>query len=65
MTGLNPLGFLADVKGQLCKVSDGLHLSPRIDPSRTAKLCTNSALFETNIVSAPRSLEDSAIIMIR
>ena len=32
-------------KGQLCRVWDGLHVSPRTAPSRRAKLCTYFAWF--------------------
>ena len=40
-TGLNSLGFQADMKGQPCKVWGGLHVSPRTAPSKKrAKLCT-------------------------
>ena len=40
IVGLNPLGFQANMKGQLCKVGDGPHVSPRTAPSKRAKLCT-------------------------
>ena len=33
------------MKGQLCRVWDGLHVSPRTAPSRRAKLCTYFASF--------------------
>ena len=33
------------MKGQLCRVWDGLHVSPRTAPSRRAKLCTYFAWF--------------------
>ena len=32
ITGLNSLGFQANMKGQLCRVWDGLHVSPRRAP---------------------------------
>ena len=38
ITGLNSLGFQANMKGQLCKVWGGLHVSPRTAPSKRAKL---------------------------
>ena len=41
ITGLNPLGFQASI----CKVWDGLHVSPRTAPSRSAKLCMYFAWF--------------------
>ena len=34
---LNSLGFRADMKGQLCKVWDGLHVSLRTAPSKVSK----------------------------
>ena len=40
ITGLNSLRFQTNMKGQLCKVWDGLHVSPRTAPSKRAKLCT-------------------------
>ena len=45
ITGLNSLGFQANMKGQLCRVWDGLHVSPRTAPSKRAKLCTYFAWF--------------------
>ena len=45
LTGLIFLGFQANMKGQLCKVWDGLHVSPRTAPSKRAKLCKYSAWF--------------------
>ena len=42
---LNSLGFQANMKGLLCRVWDGLHVSPRIAPSKRAKLCTYFAWF--------------------
>ena len=38
ITGLNSLQ--ANMKGQLCKVWGGLHVSPWTAPSKRAKLCT-------------------------
>ena len=52
MTGLNSLGFQANMKGQLCKVWDGLHVSPT-GPFKRAKICTDFCM-----VSAPHSVED-------
>ena len=34
------LGFQAKMKGQLCNIWNGLHVSPRTAPSKRAKLCT-------------------------
>ena len=34
------LGFQTKMKGQLCKIWNGLHVSPRTAPSKRAKLCT-------------------------
>ena len=45
ITGLNYLGFQAKMKGQLCKIWNGLHVSPRTAPSQRAKLCTYFAWF--------------------
>ena len=45
ITCLNSLGFQANMKGQLCRVWDGLHVSPRTAPSKRAKLCTYFAWF--------------------
>ena len=45
ITGLNSLGSQANMKGQLCKVWDGLHVPPGTAPSIQAKLCTNNAWF--------------------
>ena len=45
ITGLNSLGFQANMKVQLCRVWDGLHVSPRTAPSKRAKLCTYFAWF--------------------
>ena len=45
ITCLNSLGFQANIKGQLCRVWDGLHVSPRTAPSKRAKLCTYIAWF--------------------
>ena len=44
-TSLNSLGFQANMKGQLCRVWDALHVSPRTAPSKRAKLCTCFAWF--------------------
>ena len=38
ITCLNSLGFQANMKGQLCRVWDGLHVSPRTAPSKKASL---------------------------
>ena len=43
--GLDSLGFQANMKGQLCKVWDGTHVSPRTAPSKNPKLCTYFAWF--------------------
>ena len=45
ITCLNSLGFQANMKGLLCRVWDGLHVSPRTAPSKRAKLCTYFAWF--------------------
>ena len=45
IVGLNSLGFQANMKGQLSKVWNGLHVSPRTAPSKRAKLCTYFAWF--------------------
>ena len=45
MTGLTSLSFQANLQGQLCKVWDGLHVSPRTAPSQRAKLCPYFAWF--------------------
>ena len=45
ITALNSLGFQANMEGQHCKVWDGLHVSPRLAPSKGAKLCTYFAWF--------------------
>ena len=45
ITGLNSLGFQANMKGQLCQVRGGLHVSPWTAPSKRAKLCTYFAWF--------------------
>ena len=45
LLAMNSLGFQAKMKGQLCKVWDGLHVSPRTAPSKRAKLCTYFAWF--------------------
>ena len=45
ITCLDSLGFRANMKGQLCKVWDGLHVSPRTAPSKRAKLCNDFAWF--------------------
>ena len=37
--GLTSLAVHANMKGQLCKVWDGLHVSPKTAPSKRAKLC--------------------------
>ena len=42
---LNSLGFQANMEGQHRKVWDGLHVSPRLAPSKGAKLCTYFAWF--------------------
>ena len=41
---LEPPRFFG-MEGQLCKVWDGLHVSPRTAPSKRAKLCTSFAWF--------------------
>ena len=45
ITALNSLGFQATMEGQQGKVWDGLHVSPRLAPSKGAKLCTYFAWF--------------------
>ena len=45
ITCLNSLRFQANMKGLLCRVWDGLHVSPRTAPSKRAKLCTYFAWF--------------------
>ena len=45
ITCLNSLGFQANMKGLLCRVWDGLHVSPRTAPFKRAKLCTYFAWF--------------------
>ena len=45
IVALNSLGFQANMEGQHCKVWDGLHVSPRLAPSKGAKLCTYFAWF--------------------
>ena len=45
VVALNSLGFQANVEGQHRKVWDGLHASPRLAPSKGAKLCTYFAWF--------------------
>ena len=45
ITCLNSLGFQANMKGLLCRVWGGLHVSPRTAPSKRAKLCTYFAGF--------------------
>ena len=42
---LNSLGFQAKMNGQLCKIWNGLHVSPRTAPSKRAKLSTYFAWF--------------------
>ena len=42
---LNPLGFQANMEGQLKIVWGGPHVSPRTAPSKRAKLCTYFAWF--------------------
>ena len=44
-SGITGLNFQANMKGQLCRVWDGLHVSPTTDPSKRAKLCTYFAWF--------------------
>ena len=41
--GLESIGFLAIIEGQLCKVWDGLHIPPRTTPTKRAKLCRYAA----------------------
>ena len=72
ITGLNSLGSQANMKGQLCRVWDGLHVSPRTAPSKRAKLCTyyererNSLVHSASIglcmVSASQSAENCALL---
>ena len=45
IVALNSLGFQANMEGQHRKVWDGLHVSPRLAPSKGAKLCTYFAWF--------------------
>ena len=45
IVALNSLGFQAKMGGQLHRVWDGLHVSPRVGPSKGAKLCTYFAWF--------------------
>ena len=45
IVALNPLGFQANMEGQHSRDWDGLHASPRLAPSRGAKLCTYFAWF--------------------
>ena len=45
VVALNALGFQANMEGQPRKVWDGLHVSPRLAPSKGTKLCTYSAWF--------------------
>ena len=45
ITALNSLGFQANMEGQHRKVWDGLHVSPRLAPSKGAKSCTYFAWF--------------------
>ena len=45
ITVLNSLGFQANMEGQHRKVGDGLHVFPRLAPSKGAKLCTYFAWF--------------------
>ena len=45
ITALNSLGFQANMEGQHRKVEDGLHVSPRLAPSKGAILCTYNAWF--------------------
>ena len=40
IVALNSLGVPANMEGQHRKVWDGLHVSPRLAPSKGAKLCT-------------------------
>ena len=42
---LNSLGFQANTEGKHCKICDGLHVSPRLAPSKGAKLCKYFAWF--------------------
>ena len=59
---LNSLGFQSNMKGQLCKVWDGLHVAPRTAPSKRAKLCTYFAWFLwAPVPSCGRSLEGSYV----
>ena len=41
---MSSLGFQANMEGQLKKVWGGLHVSPKMAPSKRAKLCTYFAL---------------------
>lgn len=45
IVALNSLGFQGNMEGRHCKVWDGLHVSPRLAPSKGAKLCTYLAWF--------------------
>ena len=45
ITALRSLDFQANMEGQHRKVWDGLHVSPRLAPSKGAKLCTYLAWF--------------------
>ena len=55
-TCLNSLGFQANMKGQLCRVWDGLHVSPRTAPSKRA------TLHILCMVSASQSAENCALL---
>ena len=57
ITCLNSLGFQANMKGQLCRVWDGLHVSPRTAPSKGAK-----TLHILCMVSASQSAENCALL---
>ena len=45
ITALSSLGFQANMEGQHRKFWDGIHVSPRLAPSKGAKLCTYFAWF--------------------
>ena len=42
---MKSLGYQANMEGQHRKFWDGLHVSPRLAPSKGAKLCTYFAWF--------------------
>ena len=54
ITALDSLGFQANMEGQHRKVWNGLHVSPRLAPSKEAKLCTNlhGSFAQANCVSS-------------